>query len=189
MTTYWLSDFCSLFNSYNINPFIGDNKNFKFNSLTRLIIFVTLLFALLNSKNSNQILTAGVISIFLSIIFYMFTYNLSTELSVSNNKNVLENYKESQEILKDINKDLETNITKTGQTVIDDYRENNRNNISFDYTPQNTDLKKQSYFFEGNNMPKNVTETKINENEYISRGREIETGTAKRLHSLINKNL
>ena len=47
MTTYWISDPCSLFNSNNINPFVSDDKNFKFNSLTRLIIVVTLFSSLL----------------------------------------------------------------------------------------------------------------------------------------------
>ena len=68
MTTYWLSDFCSLFNSLNINPFSGDDKNFKFNSLTRLIIVVTIVSALLFNSHTSEIFLAGGISLFLSVI-------------------------------------------------------------------------------------------------------------------------
>ena len=77
MTTFWLSDFCSLLNSININPFVGEDKNFQFNSLTRLIILLTLLGALLSQESSNQIFLAGAISIFLIVVIYMLTYNSS----------------------------------------------------------------------------------------------------------------
>tara|TARA_Y100000022_G_C13253367_1_gene378330 strand:- start:506 stop:1072 length:567 start_codon:yes stop_codon:yes gene_type:complete len=188
MTTYWLSDFCSLFNSLNINPFVGDNKNFKFNSLTRLIILTTVISALYLKKNSNEILVAGCISIFLSVIFYMLTYN-SAELSVSNNKNAIENYNDSQKILENIDKNLMIGITETGKSVMKNYKDNNKNNITFDYVPQDTELTKQIYFFEGNNMPSQVTETTINPAEYLSGGDKVQTGTVKSLFSLINKNL
>ena len=42
MSTYWLSNFCSLF-SFNINPFYGKDRNERYNALTRLIILVTII--------------------------------------------------------------------------------------------------------------------------------------------------
>ena len=75
MTSYWLSDPCSLKNSMNINPFISNDKNFNFNSLTRLIILVTLLSSILNVEISGQILAAGTISICLTLFIYLTTYN------------------------------------------------------------------------------------------------------------------
>ena len=77
MTTFWLSDICSLLNSININPFKGNDKNFQFNSLTRLIILITLIGAILFQDSSNYILLAGSTSVFLVIVIYMLTYNSS----------------------------------------------------------------------------------------------------------------
>ena len=75
MTSYWFSDRCSLLNSFNINPFTGEDKNYKYNSLTRLIIFTTLLFILLYPKFRIEIFLTGCVSIFLSIIIYINTFN------------------------------------------------------------------------------------------------------------------
>ena len=72
MTSYWLSDYCTLFSSVNIIPFIGDSKNYQYNSLTRLIILVTFL-SYLYTKDTNVII-AGAISIVLTVIIYFFAH-------------------------------------------------------------------------------------------------------------------
>ncbi len=75
MTSYWLSNICSLTNSININPFSNGDRNFRFNSLTRLIILVTIGAALFLKQNQNEILLGGAISIFISVIIYMLTHS------------------------------------------------------------------------------------------------------------------
>lgn len=187
MTTYWLSDFCSLFNSTNINPFVGEDKNFKFNSLTRLIIVVTLICAVLFNSNSNEIFLGGAISIFLSVVIYMLTYN-SAEMSVEFNKD-LKSYIDSQKILEQQQEDLKIGLSPAGAQIIKDYNVNVANQVTLDYTPPDTDKTKQMYFFEGNKMPSNVTKTVINPADYLSFGNQVTYGTAKQLHSLIGKNL
>jgi len=162
MTTYWLSDFCSLFNSLNINPFVGTDKNFQFNSLTRLIIFMTFLCAILFQDSSNQIFLGGAISIFLSVVIYMLTYN-SSEMS--------------------------TRFTGELKSYIDSQKINVENEVTLDYVPRNTKNIKAAMFLEGNKMPSHVTNEPRNPNDYISLGKQVTSGTAKQLHSLIGKNL
>jgi hypothetical protein len=187
MTTYWLSDFCALFNSANINPFTGDSRNFRFNSLTRLIIVSTLVFAILFNSQANEIFLGGGISVFLSVIIYMLTYN-SAEMSVDDTKE-LKSYMDSQKLLETREDNLKKGLSKMGEVVIEDAKINSENEVTLDYSPPNMDLKKQMYFFEGNKMPSNVTATKINPMDYLSLGKQVETGNAKQLHSLIGKNL
>jgi hypothetical protein len=80
-TTYWLSNICSLTNSANINPFVGNDKNFKFNSLTRLIIVVTIISLFIPGQDKISIFIAGVISIALTYIIYMTTHSSSEYLN------------------------------------------------------------------------------------------------------------
>jgi hypothetical protein len=74
MTSYWISDICILFNSFEINPFVGPDKNFKYNALTRLIILITLISAIF-FDNYKDIGLAGLISLMLSVIIYFVTFN------------------------------------------------------------------------------------------------------------------
>tara|TARA_B100000287_G_scaffold332346_1_gene317324 strand:- start:419 stop:991 length:573 start_codon:yes stop_codon:yes gene_type:complete len=187
MTTYWLSDFCSLFNSSNINPFSGDDKNFKFNSLTRLIIVVIVVFAILFNSHANEIFLAGCISLFLSVIIYMLTYN-SAEMSIELNKE-LKTYTQAQELIESQQGNLKVGLSKMGAETIKDYNVNVENEVTLDYSPPNTQLKKSIYFFEGNKMPSQVVATKREPSDYLSMGKQVPTGTAKQLHSLIGKNL
>tara|TARA_E500000178_G_C16489199_1_gene516559 strand:+ start:85 stop:516 length:432 start_codon:yes stop_codon:yes gene_type:complete len=71
MTTYWLSDFCVLINSFNIIPFNNKDKNEDYNALTRLIILATILLYGTNTTNRQEILMGGLISILCTIIIYM----------------------------------------------------------------------------------------------------------------------
>lgn len=75
MTTYWISDICALFTSFDINPLNSDDKNSNFNALTRLIILLTVLFCFMNKENYDNIILAGGISIILTILIYFSTYN------------------------------------------------------------------------------------------------------------------
>ena len=86
MTTYWLSDPCSIFNSFNINPFLGKDKNFKYNSLTRLIVLATIILSLTYEKNRIDILIAGGISLILSVIIYLTSYNSRIKLPERENR-------------------------------------------------------------------------------------------------------
>tara|TARA_B100001173_G_C15945649_1_gene529078 strand:- start:612 stop:1175 length:564 start_codon:yes stop_codon:yes gene_type:complete len=184
MTTYWLSDFCSIFNSLNIIPFIGEDKNFKYNSLTRLIILITLVGAIYYNNNSVQIFIAGGISIFLSIVFYFLTYN-SSELSF--NKDKEHNNYESMEKIKNKINDL---INSTAQAKSNkDKNVNNENHITLEYTPPDTDKSKQMYFFDGNKMPNKVVKTERNSSEYLSNGKQTPVSNVKQLRSLIGKDL
>tara|TARA_B100000287_G_C20671934_1_gene793721 strand:- start:1065 stop:1640 length:576 start_codon:yes stop_codon:yes gene_type:complete len=187
MTTYWLSDFCSLFNSLNINPFIGDDKNFQFNSLTRLIIFITFLCAILFQDSSNQIFLGGAISIFLSVVIYMLTYN-SSEMS-TRFTGELKSYIDSQKLIKDQKEDLKVGLSKMGEVVLEDQKINVENEVTLDYVPPNTKNIKTAMFLEGNKMPSHVTNEPRDPKDYISLGKQVTPGTAKQLHSLIGKNL
>ena len=187
MTTYWLSDFCSLFNSLNINPFVGTDKNFQFNSLTRLIIFMTFLCAILFQDSSNQIFLGGAISIFLSVVIYMLTYN-SSEMS-TRFTGELKSYIDSQKIIEDQDENLKIGLSKMGEVVLEDQKINVENEVTLDYVPRNTKNIKAAMFLEGNKMPSHVTNAPRNPNDYISLGKQVISGTAKQLHSLIGKNL
>ena len=74
MTSYWISDICILFNSFEINPFVGPDKNFKYNALTRLIILITLISAIF-FDNYRDIGLTGLISLMLSVIIYFVSFN------------------------------------------------------------------------------------------------------------------
>ena len=74
MTSYWLSNFCALFASLNVIPFIGEDKNYQYNSLTRLIILVTIL-GYVYTEDINVIFS-GLLSLTLSVVFYFLTFNI-----------------------------------------------------------------------------------------------------------------
>ena len=187
MTTYWLSDFCALFNSLNVNPFLGDDKNFKFNSLTRLIILSSIIFSILFADNANEIFLAGGISLFLSVIIYMLTYN-STDMSLGLNKE-FKLYEDSRQLMESKQGNSKTEMSKTGMSIINDYNSNVENQVTLDYSPPNTELKKGIYFLEGNKMPSEVIAKNRIPSDYLSSGKQVPTGTTKQLHSLIGKNL
>ena len=187
MKTYWFSDFCSLFNSLNINPFVGTDKNFQFNSLTRLIIFMTFLCAILFQDSRNQIFLGGAISIFLSVIIYMLTYN-SSEMS-TRFTGELKSYIDSQKIIEDQDENLKIGLSKMGEVVLEDQKINVENEVTLDYVPRNTKNIKTVMFLEGNKMPSHITNEPRNPKDYISTGKQVTSGTTKQLHSLIGKNL
>tara|TARA_B100001175_G_scaffold130750_1_gene111085 strand:+ start:170 stop:733 length:564 start_codon:yes stop_codon:yes gene_type:complete len=184
MTTYWLSDFCSLFNSLNINPLIGEDKNFRYNSLTRLIIFLTLVSAIYYNNNSVEIFIAGGISIFLSAMIYFLTYN-SSELSFIQDREY--NTNESMEQVRTEIDDL-INSTRSAKSA-EDKIVNSENHTTLNYTPPDTDKKKHMYFLEGNKMPNKLVAIQRDPTEYLSTGNQTPDGNVKQLRSLIGKNL
>jgi hypothetical protein len=191
MTTYWISDVCSLFNSFNINPFTGDDKNYKFNSLTRLIIVVTLLSALLFNNNSKDILIAGSFSLVLSVIIYLLTYNSKLEkLEKSDEETyLLPGYKNAEISLEDQQKIKA--ITPAGKNIKEDIDQNIKNLVSLDYVPRNTEEMKTSFFLnpvDTNNI-NNITESdNKRKGKYISYAPHTQTGTLKCFDSMIGKN-
>lgn len=76
MTTYWLSDTCALLNSFNIIPFGNEDINEDYNSLTRLIILVTVVLAFIKPEEYVNILLTGVVSICITVIFYFMNFNI-----------------------------------------------------------------------------------------------------------------
>ena len=194
MTTYWLSDFCSLFNSTNINPFLGEDKNFKFNSLTRLIILVTVVSALVFRAHANEILLAGGISVFVSVIIYMLTYNsadipMEMPTSVPEFKKIAEPQIKKTKEMSDQEKHVRESLSEMGARSLQDTDANVQNEVTLSWSPPNTDLKKSSYFLEGNKMPSSVTKEVRDPKDYVSTGKQVPDGTVNQLHSLLGKNL
>jgi hypothetical protein len=187
MTTYWLSDFCSLFNSLNINPFTGGDKNHKYNSLTRLIIVVTIISALYFKENNVQILLAGLVSIFLSIVIYMLTYN-AAELSFNGDMK-FKTFEQSRDLIQnelDNSKNVSHEATKK---VLEDKIVNRENEVTLNYTPPDTDNKKHVYFLDGNKMPDKIVKTERDSSKYLYAGKQTPGGVVKQHRSLLDKNL
>jgi hypothetical protein len=191
MTTYWISDVCSLFNSFNINPFTGEDKNYKFNSLTRLIIVVTLLSAILFNNNSKDILIAGAFSLVLSIIIYLITYNSKVEMLKKSDEDnyLLQGYKNAEISLEDQQKIKA--ITPAGKNIEEDVIQNVKNLVSLDYVPRDTEQMKTTFFLnpaDTNNI-NNITECdNKRKGKYISYAPHTQTGTLKCFDSLLGKN-
>ena len=117
----------------------------------------------------------------------MLTYN-STERSIELNKE-LKTYTQSHELKENQQENLKVGLSKMGAETINDHNVNVENQITLDYSPQNTELKKNIYFFEENKHPSQVVKTERVSSEYLSNGKQVPTGTVKQLHSLIGKNL
>jgi hypothetical protein len=74
MTSYWISDICILFNSFEINPFSRADKNSRYNALTRLIILTTALSAFF-LNNFKEVPITGAISLLISVLIYFVSFN------------------------------------------------------------------------------------------------------------------
>ena len=72
---YWFSNPCALFSSFNIIPFLDSNPNESYNSLSRLIIVFTIIFAIFSENNYLLILGIGATSFLVSIVIYFITAN------------------------------------------------------------------------------------------------------------------
>lgn len=187
MTTYWLSDFCSLFNSLNINPFTGKDKNHSYNSLTRLIIVVTLVGALYFKENNTEILLAGIVSIFSSVVIYMLTYN-SAELSFNGDMK-FKTYEQSRDLIQNQLDNSNGRLYETDEKIVKDKIVNRENEVTLSYTPPNTDNKKHMYFLDGNKMPDKIVETERDSSDYLYSGKQTPVGVVKQYRSLLGRNL
>jgi len=219
MSTYWLSNFCSLYSSFNINPFYGDDRNEKFNSLTRLIILVTLItFLIYKDKN---ILIAGVISIIITVIIYLFTFNSGISFkkidNFAQNNNVLGNTGDiidlpvqeniagrmdpinpnaAADLLKEQYNNAMQNSTPLGKQLYRDDLINARTGMGLGFVPRNSDdTSSHIYFMRGNKMPNFAESVRDNPPERNSvdyfplPGKTIQTGTLKQFDSMLGRNL
>lgn len=174
MTSYWLSDFCSLTNSMNINPFADGDKNFQFNSLTRLIIVITIASVIFSKQNKDEIMIGGVISIFLSIIIYMLTYNTgktSVEFNLKDN-----NVK---------NSNVPNKPNKSLKLLLKDVDTNRKNSITLDYSKKDTQKMVKKLFLEKDDSPASVEKTNIDTADILSGSKSTPVNTVKQ--SLIGK--
>lgn len=168
MTSYWLSNFCSLFSSVNIIPFTSDDKNYQYNSLTRLIILVTIL-GYIYTQDIN-VIYSGLVSLTLSVVFYFLTFNT---LGVENS---IENYK------------LE-NETPADKITRSDELQNQMNQVSLDYTPPDTyDQRKHIYFLDGDHSKSKITKEIIDASEFLPSGPKVVNSITKNITKL-NRNI
>jgi hypothetical protein len=168
MTSYWLSNFCALYSSLNIIPFIGNDKNFQYNSLTRLIIFVTII-SYIYTQDINVIL-AGIASVTISAIIYFLTFNTKSV------ENLSEKY-------------LDKNETSIDKIIKDDNTINQQNQITLDYSPPDTDdLRKHVYFLEGDKSKDTIVPVDINSSDLLPSGPRVTYGITKSLSNL-NRNI
>ncbi len=174
MTSYWLSDFCSLTNSININPFADGDKNFKFNSLTRLIIVITIASVIFSKQNKDEIMIGGLISLFLSIIIYMLTYNTS--------KTSVEFNLEDNNIK---NPDVPSKPNRSEKLLMKDVDTNRKNSITLDYSNKDTQKMAKKMFLEKDDSPINVEKTNIDTADILLGGKSTPVNTVKQ--SLIGK--
>jgi hypothetical protein len=72
---YWYSNPSSLFSSFNIIPFLDSDANENYNSLSRLIILFTIIFAIFSGDNYLLVLGIGTTSFLASLIIYLITAN------------------------------------------------------------------------------------------------------------------
>lgn len=164
MTSYWLSNFCALFSSLNVIPFAGEDKNYQYNSLTRLIILVTIL-GYIYTEDANVIFS-GILSLTLTVVFYFVTFN---KPSVENS---IENYKLEKKTPADI-------------TTEKDEIQNQINQITLDYSPPDTDdMRKHLYFLDGDVSKSKITDTVIDTSEFLPSGPKVVNSITKSLSKL-----
>lgn len=180
MTSYWFTDICALFNSFSINPFSSGDKNFQYNSLTRLIILVTILAALKFPENNTLILSAGAFSILLTLCIYFLTLNSSKSIESRTIGNVSTEYSNDEYI---------GGITNIGKNMIDDYNTNTKNSFLINHPSLNTDDIKHKFILQGDKTPKHIGNEIIEKPEPNIFAQQVMTGTVKQLNSLQEKNI
>ena len=168
MTSYWLSNFCSLFSSVNIIPFTSDDKNYQYNSLTRLIILVTIL-GYIYTQDIN-VIYSGLVSLTLSVVFYFLTFNTPGV------ENSIENYKLEKE-------------TPADKIAMSDELQIQLNQVSLDYTPPDTDDQRNHiYFLDGDQSKSKITNETIDTSEFLPSGPKVINSITKNI-SKLNRNI
>jgi len=153
MTSYWISDICVLFNSFEINPFRGTDRNFKYNALTRLIILTTILGCVF-FKNVNEIGITGAISLLISVLIYFVSFNRDM------------NYKKT-EPLESIEKNDITNSSNFEKIKLLDEDINKKNLSIVRYRPGiNTDNMSKVLFVDSKDKETNIEQGDINSEIY-----------------------
>lgn len=210
MSTYWLSDFCSLFTSFDMNPFSNESKNERYNALTRLIIIVTLISSLIFNKQQNNILLAGAFSVFISLIIYLLTINSSVsfkknpsdytklkdyfgnDYEITRSKTSGPKYDEAKKILLDqYDKVIEEGTDIGKEIFVDDYV-NSRTGMGLkgDFDIKREDDFSRSKFFTKNKGPQfGIVAKNMPDKSKIIFNKTVNTGTLKHFDSLINKDL
>ena len=154
MTSYWLSDICVLFHSFDVNPFSGPDKNFRYNALTRLIILVTAVSTIFFS-NYKEILLAGISSLTLSVVIYFLSFNKD----MSYNKNF-------NKILESIEKEEFENANDLEKIKLLDQLSNKKSmgNITYKKGVDTDNLSKIFFIENGksNNKEENLNDEKYN---------------------------
>lgn len=217
MSTYWLSNFCSLF-SLNINPFQGEDRNERYNALTRLIILITIVYYMFTED--QNVLIAGVISLIISVLIYLFTYNSSVSYKTTNDlsqQNKVRGYdgttitlpaapnvsgplppinqNAAEELLQSQYRNVMENSTPLGQQLFRDDLINTRAGMALQFVPRDRDdVAAQVYFMKGNMGAPFAETVKHNPpvrktSDYISSGKEVQTGTVKQFSSMMGRNL
>ena len=157
-----------MFSSVNVIPFTSDDKNYQYNSLTRLIILVTIL-GYIYTQDIN-VIYSGLISVTLSVVFYFLTFNApSVENSIEDNK-------------------LEKETPADKITTSDDLQ-NQINQVTLDYTPPDTDdQRKHIYFLEGDQSKTKITNETIDTSEFLPSGPRVINSITKNI-SKLNRNI
>lgn len=183
MTSYWFSNPCSLIDSLSINPFSGDDKNFKYNSLTRLIILITIISLLKKPDSYRGIMLAGGFSLLLSVYIYFSTYNNVNGVDTR----TITDYQSREGIYDDdiYNKDL----TPAGEDILENYETNTNNLFLINRPKMDTQNLKHKFILDGNKMPGKLTDINYNENDIYPFSQQVMTGTVKQLNSIQQKNI
>lgn len=151
MTSYWISDICVLFNSFEINPFRGTDRNFRYNALTRLIILATVLSGMF-LNNFQEIGITGAISLLISVLVYFVSFNKDM------------NYGTHDSLLSTENTDI-TNASNFEKIKLSDETTNKRNLSKVRYIPEiNTENLARVLFLETKENTENYSN--INSEKY-----------------------
>jgi hypothetical protein len=184
MTSYWISDICILFNSFEINPFSGKDKNFRYNALTRLIILTTVLSAIF-FNNFNEIVITGGISLLISVLIYFVSFNrdlsykpheslVSTEINEIINATNLEKVKLSDETvnkqnLSKIRYRSDLNTDNLAQNLFLDTKDNGTGTKNYnDINSEKYNIPVRSAVVTGAKVLNNVTKNDIMNNPRVS---------------------
>lgn len=179
MTSYWFTDLCALFNSISINPFYGTDKNYQYNSLTRLIIVITIIAAVKYPKERLKIILSGMFSILLSVCIYFITLNSARAIESRTIKDIPIEFG---------NEEDRGGLTNHGRKLLEDYTTNTKNSFLINHQTRDTENIKHRFILDGDKSPDVIT-NEIVENPFGNKfGKQIMTGTLKQLNT-VNKNL
>lgn len=179
MTTYWFTDLCALFNSISINPFYGTDKNYQYNSLTRLIIVVTIIAAIKYPKDRLKIISSGAFSLLLSVCVYFITLNSASAVESRTIQDLPTDFSNIED---------RGGLTNQGKKLLEDYNTNTKNSLLINHQTRDTENIKHRFMLDGDKSPNKITNEVINTPYSDPFAKQIMTGTLKQLNT-VNKNL